>query len=189
MLAVLKTDADGDVEMEDAAAAPGSGRASTAPSVADPAPFSAAPSVTSRVASPAHVSVTMSSPAATTPTIPSLPPKPETEPEQKVPRRRWSRSPPTGPRNRAPKSPVVPGTPPQIAQPVPSLPPKPEWTRRNTAAQPAKTESPAPASAAAPEATGSEFVIPKYQPKPNVTADIEAEVRKKCLSIGSSLLM
>ncbi len=160
---------------------PDAGRASTAPSVADAAPFSAAPSVTSRVASPAHASVTMSSPAATTPTIPSLPPKPETELDQKVLRRRRSRSPPTGPRNRAPVSPVVPGTPPHIAQPVPSLPPKPEWTRRNTAAQPTKTESPAPASAAASEATGSDFVLPKYQPKPNVTADIEAEVGRYAL--------
>lgn len=41
-----------------------------------------------------------------------------------------------------------------------------------------KTESPAPgAQAAATEAPSSDLVIPKYQPKPNATAEIEAEVR------------
>ncbi|KAJ8454634.1 hypothetical protein ONZ51_g12917 [Trametes cubensis] len=58
----------------------------------------------------------------------------------------------------------------------PNLPPKPEWTRRSTVPQPAKTASPAPA--AAPEAAMGGLVIPTYQPKPSVTAEIEAEIAR-----------
>ncbi|KAI0374765.1 hypothetical protein BV20DRAFT_960925 [Pilatotrama ljubarskyi] len=116
----------------------------------------------------------MSSPIATTPTIPSLPPKPEVEPEHRPPRRRRSKSPLAGSRHRGPTSPAA--TPPQAAQPVPTLPPKPDWTRRNTAPQPPKTESPAPA--AAPEAAGAPPALRPYQPKPSVTADIEAEIAR-----------
>ncbi|KAI0361966.1 hypothetical protein OH77DRAFT_1515292 [Trametes cingulata] len=138
---------------------------------------SAAASVTSRVASPAHVAAgaaTLSSPVATTPTIPSLPPKPEVEPDQRPPRRRRSKSPLAGPRHRGQASPTA--TPPHAAQPVPTLPPKPEWTRRNTAAQPPKTESPAPGAAS--EAAGLPPPLRTYQPKPSVTAELEAEVAR-----------
>ncbi|KAI0336405.1 hypothetical protein GY45DRAFT_396009 [Cubamyces sp. BRFM 1775] len=145
------------------------------PLVIEATPVSAPGSVISRLASPAQAPTTVSSPVATTPTIPSLPPKPEVDPDQKIVRRRRTRSPPTGPRHYAPTPPNA--TPPPAMQPNgPNLPPKPEWTRRSTAPQPAKTASPAPT--AAPDAAAGGPVIPTYQPKPSVTAEIEAEIAR-----------
>ncbi|KAL7283296.1 hypothetical protein ACG7TL_002725 [Trametes sanguinea] len=169
-----KTDADGDIKMEEPSSR-------VEPELVKPAPEPDHRNATGTgdpdATSPAHAQVSVASPIATTPTIPSLPPKPDNDPDQKPSRRRRSRSPPTGPRNYAPTPPNA--TPPhQATQPGPSLPPKPEWTRRSTAPQQskAKTESPLPSAALEPVDSGP--AIPPYQCKSSVTADIEAEIAR-----------
>ncbi|KAI8998752.1 hypothetical protein BD414DRAFT_407372 [Trametes punicea] len=149
---------------------------SPAPLTTEPAPVSAPGSVISRVASPAQAPAAVSSSTPTSPTVPSLPSKPEADFDQKAVRRRRSRSPPAGPRHYVPTPPNA--TPPQTTQPTPSLPTKPEWTRRSTAPHALKTnsESPAPASTSEPADAGP--IIPPYQPKPSVTADIEADIAR-----------
>ncbi|KAI0721647.1 hypothetical protein C8T65DRAFT_565852 [Cerioporus squamosus] len=150
----------------------------TSSPVPTPAP-APAPNVAAVSVSPQRPASTVpvSSPARTTPVVPSLPPKPDVEPERRpIQLRRRSRSPPTGPRHHVPtpsnRSPA------QGPYGGPNLPPRPDWNRRSNAHGGVRPVE-APAPAAAPEPAGFQPVIPPYQPKThNTTAGIEAEIAR-----------
>lgn len=177
-----RIDADGDVEMEEptevmpSVSASGPSVSPAEASASSPAPTSASPRPQSAVPSP------VSPAASVVSAIPSLPSKPELETDKKstYPQRR-SRSPPTGPRHHHHVSTSSNRSPAQGVHAGPNLPSKPDWVRRSTGREARKQEVtpsvPAPAASTAPAEPGVFVpVIPPYQPKPSITADIEADV-------------
>ncbi|CDO70778.1 hypothetical protein BN946_scf184798.g93 [Trametes cinnabarina] len=170
-LQTVTTDVDGDITMEEPLSF---ARFEATTPAEEPGNLPAPAPSALHVPSPVLAEAGAPSPVATTPTILSLPPKPEVDHDQKSLRRRPSRSPPTGPRHYAPTPPNA--TPPQTTQSGPSLPPKPEWTRRSNAPQQVKAKTESPLPSAAPEPVDSGPVIPPYQPKFNPAAEIEAEI-------------
>ncbi|TBU32368.1 hypothetical protein BD311DRAFT_803957 [Dichomitus squalens] len=133
---------------------------------------------------PPSVAPAPTSPAAkSASTVASLSSKPEPEIDKKASNaRRRSRSPPIGPRHYHVSTPSH-KSPAQNTHGGPNLPSKPDWVRRNAGReavkQEATTSAPAPAAPTAPsEPAASVPVIPPYQPKPSITADIEAEIAR-----------
>ena len=180
---VSKTDPDGDVAMEDPSkAVPEVKTEQTSPGPEETPAVS--PPSAAVPASPRRQSVAPSpiSPAAkSASTLATLPSKPELEVDRKplYPRRR-SRSPPSGPRHHQMSTPPN-KSPAHTSHAGPNLPSKPDWIRRNMGREPVKQEPTASTSAstvstAQSEPAGFVPVIPPYQPKPSITADIEAEV-------------
>ncbi|KAI1795996.1 hypothetical protein LXA43DRAFT_1090614 [Ganoderma leucocontextum] len=179
-----KPDADGDVEMEEPSeivpAASVTGASTSPAEVPASSPVPVLASISPR---PHSAALSPVSPAAKViPAIPSLPSKPETDRKPTYPRRR-SRSPPTGPRHHLHVSTPSNKSPAQSAHAGPNLPSKPDWVRRNTGREAGKQEAtasvPAPAASTAPSEPGVFVpVIPPYQPKPSITADIEADIAR-----------
>ncbi|KAM5539004.1 hypothetical protein V8D89_007227 [Ganoderma adspersum] len=182
-----RPNADGDVEMQELSevvsttSATGPLATPAEPSASSPIPAPASISPRPQSAAPSPVSPS----AKAAPAISCLTSKPELDTDRRPSYlRRRSRSPPTGPRhhhyhvstpsNRSPAQSVHAG---------PNLPSKPDWVRRNTGREAGKQEAtasvPAPAASTAPSEPGVfVLVIPPHQPKPSITADIEADIAR-----------
>lgn len=184
-----RTNADGDVEMQEpsevvsAASATGPLTSPVEPSASSPIPVPTSFSPHPQSAAPSPVSPSVKA----APAISCLPSKPDLDMDRRpsYPRRR-SRSPPTGPRHHHVSTPSN-RSPAQSVHSGPNLPSKPDWVRRSTGREAGKQEAtasvPAPAASTAPSEPGVFVpVIPPYQPKPNITADIEADVGVSPLS-------
>ncbi|OBZ75726.1 hypothetical protein A0H81_04436 [Grifola frondosa] len=91
---------------------------------------------------------------------------------------KWrSRSPPTAPRHHLRSPPSV--SSPKITHHTSSLPPKPDWSRHSGAGYVSTPKAePTTLSHATPEPHIQLPAIPLYKPKPNASAEFEAEIAR-----------